>query len=410
MANRRSNGEGSIHRRTKTRKDKNGIEKSYVYWEGQICLDHDVNGKLIRKTVTGKTQKEVREKLRLLENEFARQSSLNSANPTVTEYTKRYLEHKETNLAITTLRKYEQLAERHIYKHALGNMKIKNVQRTDIQDYVREKSTQQNLANASIQDILKIISPIFNEAVENRLIKETPCRKIDLPKKEKKPATVLSKEELERLLATLSTHPYYPYILLCCTTGIRREELLGLRWDHVDFTKNTIKIEKTVVLAGSELVLKNEGKTKGSHRTLPFPSSLSEMLLNEKETATCEFLLSNSKGTGPVRPDVFSNTYRKLCKKAQIPHAGLHCLRHTFASILVSEGIALPLVQKALGHSDISMTLRYTHAMADQAQEVSNTMNTYFQNLVPPSASFVKERLSSTNFINCRKTAGKVIS
>lgn len=410
MAKRRSNGEGSIRERIKTRTDKTGLEKSFKYWEGQVSLGYDAQGKLIRKTVTGKSMRAVREKLKELTDEFERQSRLGPDNPTVSEYTKQYLKQKELRLALTTLRKYEQLAERHIYNHALGNMKIKEVKRTDIQDFVWEKSSQQRLATASIQDILKIIRPVFDEALENRLIEETPYRNIELPKKEKKPATVLSQEELARLLATSSTHPYYPYILLCCTTGIRREELLGLRWDHVDFTKNTIRIENTVVLAGSELILKSEGKTERSRRILSFPPFLSKLLQKEKQAATSEFLLPDSTGKMPVRPDVFSNTYRKLCKIAQIPHAGLHSLRHTFASILVSQGSPLPLVQNALGHADLSMTLNYTHAMGDQSQEVSNTMNTYFQKLVPASVSFVKERLSSSTFTNCRKTAGKVIS
>lgn len=410
MAKRRSNGEGSFRERIKTQTDKNGMEKSFKYWEGQVSLGYDSNGKSIRKTATGKTKTEVKEKLKKLENDFNRQSRLCSDNPTVSDYTKSYLKQKQISLAVTTLRKYEQLAERHIYHHTLGNMNIKDVKRINIQNYIYEKATHQNLANESIKDILKIIRPVFEEALDNHLIEETPYRKITLPKKEKKPATVLSKEELERLLATLSSHPYYPYILLCCSTGIRRQELLGLCWEHVDFIKNTIKIEQTVVLAGSELVIKKEGKTKGSLRTLQFPSSLSDMLLKEKEAATCEFLIPNSEGTGPVRPDTFSSTYRRLCNNAKISHAGLHCLRHTFASILVNEGIALPLVQKALGHSDLSMTLHYTHAMADQTQEVSNTMNTYFQKLVPASASFVKERLSPTILTNCRKTAGKLIS
>ena len=143
---------------------------------------------------------------------------------------------------------------------------------------------------------------------------------------------------------------------------------------------------------------------------MQFPSFISKMLLKEKEAATSEFLLPDSTGKMPVRPDVFSNTYRKLCKKANISHGGLHCLRHTYASILVSQGIPLPLVQNALGHSDLSMTMHYTHALPEQSQEVSNTMDTYFKNLIPASASLVKERLSSTSFANCRKTAGKVIS
>lgn len=224
-----------------------------------------------------------------------------------------------------------------------------------------------------------IIHSALKYAVKMDLIPFNPADKVERPKKQRYIADYYRQEELERLLEASKDHPYSLLIQMTAFYGLRRSEALGLKWDAIDFERDTITIKHIVTNAKidgkCEIVCADRAKTKSSLRSLPLVSSIREKLMalreQQKENRRVCGNCYSKKYDGYVFVDALGNIFNprsvianfsKLLEQNGLQHIRFHDLRHSCASLLLANGVPLKQIQEWLGHSDIGTTANiYSH-------------------------------------------------
>lgn len=239
----------------------------------------------------------------------------------------------------------------------------------------------------------RVLSVLFSSAVKKGYIVSNPCERTDPPKVKKQDAVYLDEDQAVKLLQLLDNEPIYyrmPItVLLFC--GMRRGELLGLKWSDIDFTANTIDINKSMLYLSDRGTFTDDTKNSSSRRVLHVHQSLmNELKEYRKWQLEQSAILSDAwKGSNSVfvtaegsemRPDTLSNWFHGfISRRPELPEIHLHSLRHSNASLMIAEGVDIVTVAGMLGHANASTTQKiYAHqiksAQAAAAQTVGNIL------------------------------------
>ena len=228
------------------------------------------------------------------------------------------------------------------------------------------------------------------------IIPNNPADKVQRPKKEQYIGSFYNENELNELFEKSKDDPMHLIILITAYYGLRRSEVLGLKWDAFDFENKTIIIKHTVIIAKldgkRQLIKKDRTKNKSSYRTLPLVNEIAEKLLEFKEQQ--EFL---KKAFGKsytkeykdyvfvkpdgklVRPDYISEHFKILLNNLGLRHIRFHDLRHSCASLLLAKGVPMKAIQEWLGHSNFSTTANiYAHLDSNSKQFSADTISSAF--------------------------------
>lgn len=216
-------------------------------------------------------------------------------------------------------------------------------------------------------------------AVKKELLDDNPCDHADRPKQEKYHASFYSEDELKKLLTATKDESIYIPIMLAAYYGLRRSEVLGLKWSNIDFQSKTISISHKVVEAKVNGKYRQTGfdkmKNQSSNRTLPLiPEVESELLKHRSQqrrnaqilgTAYShehyDYVCTDNLGS-LLRPNFITVQFGKILKKNGLRHIRYHDLRHTCASLLLKNGIPMKAIQEWLGHSTFEVTANvYAH-------------------------------------------------
>ncbi len=340
MPKKRANGEGSI------RKKPNGR------WEGRYTQGIDsVTGRAIQKSVSARTQAECKEKLaRAIRDNRGIPINYNE-DYTVAEWCRLWFEtYSKPVIRPNTAKTYANAIENHIIP-ALGGIKLKRLTSIQIQQLYNESRTsgrvqrwkdQTNtaLTGSSVRRIHMVLSSALRQAVKERLIPYNPCDNCRIPPKEKKEMTILPSEKLGAYLREAEQYGVLPMFFLELSSGLRRGELLALRWDDLNVKDRILSVSKQVTRIDGELVA-TEPKTRNSIRRVALSRQAVELLVREHEQHPDNPLLFPSPRTGGYwSPDAVSRINRKLLAKAGIEeHVRFHDLRHTFATMALSSGV-----------------------------------------------------------------------
>ena len=213
-----------------------------------------------------------------------------------------------------------------------------------------------------------------------------PCDGTVLPKLQKYNAQVYSITNIQNALAAADSISIYLMILLGATIGLRRGEMAALRWDDVDFAKNTVTISTNRVHAKNRVVEKAP-KTQAGNRTITVGADVMTALREAKAlyddcVATTPgfkdlgYVLWNEKTGGPYHPDSLTQKWERFVAKNGLPPIRLHDLRHSNATALIAAGVNAKVVQHRLGHSDISVTLNtYTHVLPSMDEDAASKLD-----------------------------------
>lgn len=236
---------------------------------------------------------------------------------------------------------------------------------------------QKEYSIATCNRYIGIIKASFSKACDWNLISEQRLkniRKVKLLKGENKRLRYLSKEEIDRLLSNCDRH-LYPIVFTALHTGMRKSEILNLKWSQVDLKNGIILLDKT----------KNFER-----REIPMSDSLKALFrqLHSQRRLDTDYVFVN-QDTGKRYTDL-KRSFNTACRKAGIQDFHFHDLRHTFASHLVMSGADLKTVQELLGHKSLTMTLRYSHLSQAHKREALKALE---QNLShnPPIVNLLKE-------------------
>lgn len=213
---------------------------------------------------------------------------------------------------------------------------------------------------ATVNKYLGILSKMYNLAVAEGLLDKNPLSDVKKFNEKNYKIRYLTKDEEIRLFSAVDKYfPYLKPIIICALqTGMRKSEILNLRWDNIDFGFGFIELLET---------------KSGKSRKIPISKTLTKVL--QEIPRTSEYVFVN-EATGLPYRDIHKS-FATLLDKAKIKKFRFHDLRHTVATRLVEKGVPLPVVQEILGHAKISTTMRYTHVVASQKLEAIDVLDKY---------------------------------
>ena len=408
---RSAQGSGTIRKKTVTRKG-----QEYTYWEARLTVGRDPGtGKQIQKSFTGKTQKEVREKLQAAAVAVNDGDYLEPTALTLGTWLDTWLAEYCGDKKYLTLKKYERDCRVHI-KPALGAVKLSKLTAPIIQKFYNElgrtgkaiqsKDSKGNivtrhepLSPQSIRGIHGVLTKALNVAQRQGMIKHNPTVLCTVPKLEKKEVAPLTEEQLKAFLALCDTEAYGDIYKVIVFTGLREGEALGLTWDCVDFAKGELKINKQLQRRGKGAELVPTKNSKPRYLTAP---PLVMQILRQQQTRQLEerfkagemwqgfqnaeqrktaLVFTKADGTFIAANSLYVR-YKRLAQKIGAPNSKVHDLRHTFAVLSLQNGDHVKTVQENLGHATAAFTLDvYGHVSERMKQDSADRMQQYINSI-----------------------------
>ena len=384
MAKKRANGEGNIRKRKDGR------------WEGRYTAGYDPKtGKRIIKNVLGKTQAEVKQKLSTAMEACKAVDVVRSDDYTVAEWLRTWFAlYAKPNIRLTTARSYQGSMELHIIPR-IGCIKLNKLTGRDIQKLYKDlmengrlrkaqKSKQPGLSSTTVRGIHMMLHNALDRAVKERLILRNPTEDCIIPKVQKQEMKILHPEDMKAYLEAAEKRGVLPMFYLELVSGIRKGELVALRWEDLDVEHRTISVSKQALGGlGKELVV-NRPKTENSIRAISIPQDAVDLLVQAHEKHPENPYLFPSPLTGGMyHPDSVVNLHKKILKDAGLEHIRFHDLRHTFATMALQNGVDVKTVSNMLGHYDAGFTLRtYTHATRQMQQQAAEKMGNFMKQVL----------------------------
>jgi len=355
-------------------------------WWARISLGKDENGKQRRRAFYGKTRKEVQQKLTAALNEVNLGAYIEPSKLTVAQWMDIWLkEYKYNTVKSQTYADYCSLDKCNI-RPKLGAVRLKDLRKDMVQRFVNEMS-ERGLSPSTTERVLRVLSGALKEAVESELISKNPATGITSPKGIRLERRVLTKDEQLRFIEAAKLDERGEIFILMLGTGMRIGETLALTWDDVSFDNAEIRVTKTLVENSCNThgirkrsVTFGTPKTKASYRTIPLLPQLVEMLrqLQSKQKSCMREMGGAFDDHNLVFCSRFGNVLygvdmnkrlKRIAEKEGISGLHTHCLRHTFATRGLENGVPLKVMQEILGHADLSMTADlYTHVLPDTKQ------------------------------------------
>ena len=375
---RRDNGEGTA---PKQRKDGR--------WFRQITVE----GK--KKFIYGKTKAEVNQKFREFKKMLESGTYREIQKQTVEEYMLNWLTtYKRIELKPKSYDTLESTIHHQIIPYFKG-MQFFTLTHDDIQKFIN-KLDGDGYSYSQIKKAYLALNACFKFAMVKEQIIKNPCFEIRLPKKAEKGVKtidVLTKEQM-RAYCRAATEKYgngkplyrlgYGLVLILFT-GLRLGEALGLRWEDIDFEKQSLKVERTLeyvknrnATAGEPRYCFVEGSTKttSGDRTVPLNQTALQALRElQKINGRFPLVFANAAGN-PINPRNLNRAHDCILERAGIPHIGIHALRHTFASQLFANKVDIKIVSRLLGHADVGITYNtYIHLLKEELPSATNTLD-----------------------------------
>ena len=305
-----------------------------------------------------------------------------------TDFLLKWLRVAKSTVKLTTYASYEMMATRIIipYFETL-NIKLKELTTEDIQEFY---SAQLEWVSANtVIHYHAVIHRALKYAVKIKTIQSNPAVNVERPRKEKFIGSFYDKKEINTLFDIIQGHPLEVAIKLAAFYGLRREEIIGLKWTAIDFENNTLTIQHTVTecnLDGKHIeVASDTAKTDSSLRTMPLVTNFREMLLAKKEKqehyrklcgrSYCkeylDYIFVNEMGER-WKPRYLSDGFKRILEQNGLHRIRFHDLRHTCASLLLANNVPMKKIQEWLGHSEFSTTANI-YAHLDYQSKISST-------------------------------------
>jgi integrase len=370
MAKRRPNGGGTITKR----KDGRYMGRAYVT---------DTDGNRVRKTVYGSTWDDASEKLGKLQDQERNGIPVPSRTWTLGEWLPYWLEHivkpeREHN----TYAKYESKVRLYLLPH-LGKKPLTKLTPAQLRALMATLR-REKVGAATRFEVLRVLRNALNRAMREELLTRNVALLVDMPKVNKDKGTAWSAREAITFLRSTRAHRLYAACVLVLVLGLRRSEVLGLRWQDIDFENGRFTPVKQVQREkGVGLVLKDL-KTESSQAVLPLPEYCARALEERRALQELERkiagdhwaqpddhdLIFSSEHGGMIDPTGFSRTFDRLVKRAGVRRITVRLARHTCGTLLAFLKVHPKVAQAILRHSQISMTMDvYTHVVGDSERE-----------------------------------------
>jgi integrase len=373
VAKRRAKGAGSVFRRRDGR------------LAGEVDLGWDGN-RHVRRVVYGKSRKEVEDRIRAVLNNRDEGLPPPTRSLQTGKFLDKWLTAVRPSIRPSTYVSYEGVVRLHIAP-AIGRVTLDKLTVDDIARLLRDKQAEERLSSRSIRYVLFVLRIALNKAVRWGIVARNVASLVDPPRVTHRDVRVLSPEETSRLLNAARGNQFESLIVLALSTGVRLGEALAVKWTDVDLDRRQMRIDKALQRITGQGQVLSETKTRRSRRTIVLPVVAAEALRRRKVEQRDQrrafgrgwrddgFVFTSSTG-GPIDSRNVQRSFRRMVRKAKLPQMRFHDLRHSCASLLLTQGVAPRVVMETLGHSRISVTMdTYTHVMPALLGEAADAMD-----------------------------------
>lgn len=392
---RRGNREGRVGRR----KDRG--------WYATSFLGYGIDGKPDEKWFYGATRAEVVDAKRKFERELDDHRPVASGRLTVGRYLTEWIEELRGRVKPLTWVSYELHVRRYLVP-GIGRGKLAELQPRDVRRFldglleVKSEKTGRNLSPASVQRVHATLRRALADAVEDGTLSRNVAKQARGVSVEASEAKALTLVQAKEFLASLRGHPDEVLYRLDVSMGLRQGELLGLSWTDVDFGEGTFHVRRQLQRVpkklrgpgdggrGTRYVLREYTKTKKSRRTLPLPEPLFSALQRHRRRQIAaqlaagttwrnewDLVFTTSIGT-PLDGRNVTKRFQRILEASGLPRLVFHELRHSAATLLLAQGVALRTIMDILGHSQERTTNRYAHRVpvmqADAAMKLQEAL------------------------------------
>jgi len=353
---KRKNGEGTVRLRKDGR------------WEGRVVIGYDDKGKPKTKSVLAHTKSECVEKLEMLKEECGRTAEKLKPDMPFGEWIDFWYKYfSSPKLRPTTQATYENRIYGHIIP-SVGKIPLSKLTQNDLQQfYAKLKRTGRKVnvelkgtgvSDRMVRSCHALCRSSLEKAVEEGLITRNPSIGCKLPPKKNGEMKVLTQNEIVRLLNQAYDEGYYEMFLLELTTGMRRGEILGLKWRDLNLETGELNIKRQLTTKGISVP-----KTKSSIRTVLLPPDMLDLLREMKKTAKYDWIFPSPVKEGePRNPTAITKRFRIMLERAHCKHVRFHDLRHTFATMALENGMDVKTLSAMIGHVSSETTLNiYSH-------------------------------------------------
>lgn len=395
--NKAASGMGTIRKKTVCKGD-----KQYEYWEARYTIGFDSGtGKQVQKSVSGKTQKEVAQKLKELTAALDAGTYIAPSKVTVGQWLDLWQQDYLVDVRPSTVTSYEAIIRNHI-KPKIGAIRLDSLTTQDIQEfYNRLRFPSENrkaLSAKTIKNIHGILHHALQQAMLNNYIRTNPSNSCVIPRVTKKKVKPLNEYQIADFLKAIKGHKYENLFLVALFTGIRQGEICGLQWECVNFDDGTILIDKQL----QSLRGKTRGDSEkyilvptknGKERTITAAPYVMELLWKTKQSQNANRktwgkafqendLVFTDEFGNRITPQALYRAFKIIVTESGMPMVRFHDLRHSYAVISLKSGDDVKTVQENLGHATAAFTLDvYGHVTEKMKKDSADRMQAFIKSV-----------------------------
>lgn len=372
MTTRRGHGEGSIYKRSDGK------------WVGALNLGWR-DGRRQRKTIYGRTRREVQDKVTKLNHDHSRGLPITDDRRPVADFLRVWLDEVvEPTTRPRTSESYRNTVENHLIP-ALGTLPLSRLRPAHVQRMLRN-GLDAGLSPRTVQYNWQVLRRALKVAVGWGLLVRNVTDAVTPPRPQHTEVSPLAISEVRQVLAAANLHRVGAAFVLAVTCGLRRGEILGLRWIDLDPEAGRLRVTGALQRIGGELV-RTEPKSERSRRSIALPGAATDALRRRRAIQAEERLAAGPEWTDtgfvftteigkPMDPRNFLRQWHRLLRSVDLPERPLHDARHGAASLMLSEGVPLHVVQATLGHSTIRLTADlYGHLMPGDEERAAEAID-----------------------------------
>lgn len=393
---RAAQGSGTIRKKTVNR---NG--KVYTFWEARLTVGYDPGtGKQIQRSFSGKTQKEVREKMQAAAVELNNGTYKEPSKMTVGEWLDIWQAEYLGSTKPHTKKSYSGIIKNHI-KPAVGAIRLSALTPMQVQRLINSvKSTRRTTAGKDLnpktsKNVHGVLHSALQQAYLCGYISSNPADRVILPKRTKAEISVLEDQQISAFLKAIEGHPFQYLYLVDLFTGMRQSELLGLQWSDVDFDNKTVYVKRQLQYLGRAHGGYQYSTPKNNKpRVIVLPDKAVEALKKQRGKQSQMRLLAGELWNNPddlvftnemgehLKHDLVYRHLKRIFASMGTPNLRFHDLRHSYAVISLQSGCDIKTVQENLGHYAAAFTLdTYAHVTEQMRREGADKINQFMEKM-----------------------------
>lgn len=372
-------------------------------WGVTIYLGMENGKRKYRSFTVHGTKKDAERELRRVLRELDTGSYVEPSKLTVEQYLERWLsDYASLHVSGRTLERYQGIIRAHLIP-GLGKRPLSKLQPLDIQKHYAESlrdGRKDGKGGLSAQTVLhhhRVLHEALEQAVKWQLLARNPADAVEPPRPRRQEMQVLDEAQAAMLLKATRESPLYIPILLALTTGMRRGEILGLRWKDVDLNRGVLAVRRAAEVSGRKVSYK-EPKTARSRRVVTLLGlTVDELRRHKREQAENKLfygpayedhgLVCCHDDGRPFHPDRVSYNFAALIRRLDLPRIRFHDLRHTHATLLLAQGVHPKVVSERLGHSTIGLTMdTYSHVLPVLQEEAASKLDSTLRDALKKQA------------------------